>query len=356
LDLKIQRKDILAVPIKFDFQCLRASNWESWVDKELADEAFCALLEQAGVLQAILISKSSSMYRDTESLCQMVRRWCSSTHTFFFAHGELTVTLEDVENHWRLPILGDCDPSEIELSPAELKAETILLNYIGKKNVSLGTNAARLTTWPQKFFEEKNNDLRRAAFVAYWLSKCIFGEYPSYAIKPFYFHLAMKISASISFPLAAMFLGHFYTQLDLLHADEMVGESCHTVATVFNSSVLQAFLWEHAASYSTDGRRPSDSRQKFANMPEAVAAHFEFLWTSVPSIYRWVGAKFYDSELVPSLDEEDFVLWRPYGASHRGYSCDSIMSWFSRIEPQNYALGTEDMRTLSYLSVMSAGW
>ena len=68
LDLKIQRKDILAVPIKFDFQCLRASNWESWVDKELADEAFYALLEQVGVLQAILISRSSSMYRDTESL------------------------------------------------------------------------------------------------------------------------------------------------------------------------------------------------------------------------------------------------------------------------------------------------
>ena len=50
LDLKIQRKDILAVPIKFDFQCLRASDWEAWVDKELTDEAFCGLLEQAGVL------------------------------------------------------------------------------------------------------------------------------------------------------------------------------------------------------------------------------------------------------------------------------------------------------------------
>ena len=50
LDLKIQRKDILAVPIKFDFQCLRASDRKAWVDKELADEAFCGLLEQAGVL------------------------------------------------------------------------------------------------------------------------------------------------------------------------------------------------------------------------------------------------------------------------------------------------------------------
>ena len=197
------------MPIKFDFQCLRASSWEAWVDKEFADEEFCALLEQAGVLRAILISRSSNMYQDTESLRQMVRRCCPSTHTFFFAHGELTVTLEDIENHWRLPILGDCDPSEIKLSPVEIKVETILLNYVGKKNISLGTNAARLTTWLQKFFDEKDDDLRRAAVVAYWLSKCIFGEYPSYAIKPLYFCLAMKISAGTSFPLVTMFLGQF---------------------------------------------------------------------------------------------------------------------------------------------------
>ena len=139
-------------------------------------------------------------------------------------------------------ILGDCDPSEVELSPAEIKAEAVLSDYVGKKNVSLGTNSARLTTWPKAFFGEKDHTLRRAAFVAYWLSKCVFGEYPSYAVKPLYFRLTMKISTDNSFPLAAMFLGHFYTQLDLLHADEMSGESCHIVATIFNSSVLQAFL------------------------------------------------------------------------------------------------------------------
>ena len=32
------------------------------MDKEFADEEFCALLEQAGMLQAILISRSSNMY------------------------------------------------------------------------------------------------------------------------------------------------------------------------------------------------------------------------------------------------------------------------------------------------------
>uniref|UniRef100_A0A2N9I2E6 Aminotransferase-like plant mobile domain-containing protein n=1 Tax=Fagus sylvatica TaxID=28930 RepID=A0A2N9I2E6_FAGSY len=337
LDLKIQRKD-------------------AWVDKELADETFCRLLEQAGVLQAILISRSLNMYRDTESLRDnwfgdgVLRLIRSSLH-MVSSPSPLKMS-KTRKPFWA----SDCDPSEVELSPAEIKAEAILLDYVGKKNVSLGTNAARLTTWPRAFFGNKDTTLRRAAFVVYWLSKCVFGEYPSYAVKPLYFRLAVKISTGTSFPLAAMFLGHFYTQLDLLHADEMSGESCHFVATALNSSVLQAFLWEHATSCSTDGRRLSDSRQKFASLPEAIAARFEFLQTGVPSIYRWVGAKIYDSELVPSLDDEDFVLWRPYGDSHRGYFCDSVMSWFSKIEPQNYALGPEDIRTLSYLSVTSAGW
>ena len=70
------------------------------------------------------------MFQDTEALRQLVRRWCPFTHTFFFAHGELTVTLEDVENHWMLPILGDQDPAEVELSPEELKVEATLAYYI----------------------------------------------------------------------------------------------------------------------------------------------------------------------------------------------------------------------------------
>ncbi len=82
---------------------------------------------------------------DTEALQQLIRRWCPSIHTFFFAHGELTVTLEDTENHWMLPILGDLDPAEIELSPEELKVEATLVDYIGRKNTSLGTQAARFT-------------------------------------------------------------------------------------------------------------------------------------------------------------------------------------------------------------------
>jgi hypothetical protein len=106
-DLQIQRNEKLTVPLVFYFQCSRAASWEAWIDSKLANREFYDRLEQAGVLRSILISRSSNMFRDIKALRQLVRRWSLSTHTFFFTHGELTVTLEDIENHWLLSILGD---------------------------------------------------------------------------------------------------------------------------------------------------------------------------------------------------------------------------------------------------------
>ena len=119
------------MPLVFYFQYSRAIEWVDWIDSGLANREFCDRLEQAGVLRSILISRCSNMYRDTEALRQLVRRWCPSTHTFFFAHGEMTVTLEDIENHWLLPIFGDQDPAKLELSPEKLKIEAALADYIG---------------------------------------------------------------------------------------------------------------------------------------------------------------------------------------------------------------------------------
>ena len=124
-------------------------------------------MEQAGVLHSILISRCSNMYRDTEALQQLVRRWCPSTHTFFFAHGELTITLKDVENHWLLPILGDRGPADLVLSPEELEIEAALADYIGRKNIALGTQAARFKPWMEHFNRDTDPLIRRAAFVTY---------------------------------------------------------------------------------------------------------------------------------------------------------------------------------------------
>jgi hypothetical protein len=296
------------------------------------------------------------MFRDTEALRQLVRRWCSSTHTFFFAHSKLTVTLEDVENHWMLPILGDQDPAKVELSSKELRVEVALVDYIGRKNISLRTQAARFTPWMDHFKREEDASIRRAAFVAYWLSKCVFGEPPAYSIKPLYFPIAVKITAGVSFPLTPLLLGQLYTQLDLLHAEELVGLSCHTVATAFNSSVVHTFLWKHALEYIIKGRKPYEARNKLATMSEEVAAHLGDFQRDVPVVYRWVGCKFYDHSLIPSLDCESKVCWRPYGMTHRGFVYDLVMSGFRDVEAQDYTLIVEDTRSLTYLSATNAGW
>ena len=66
--MQIQRNEMLGVPLVFDFHCSRAIEWADWIDSELADREFCNLLEQAGVLHSILISRCSNMYRDIEAL------------------------------------------------------------------------------------------------------------------------------------------------------------------------------------------------------------------------------------------------------------------------------------------------
>ena len=122
-DLRIQRGDMQPVPIDFDFPCSAFADWLHWVADEFLDADFYGLLEQAGMAEAILLSRSCNMYRDTEMLRQILRRWCASTHTFFFSWGEFTITLEDVENHWMLPVLDDMDPSAIEMSEEETLVE-----------------------------------------------------------------------------------------------------------------------------------------------------------------------------------------------------------------------------------------
>uniref|UniRef100_A0A2N9G5S4 Aminotransferase-like plant mobile domain-containing protein n=1 Tax=Fagus sylvatica TaxID=28930 RepID=A0A2N9G5S4_FAGSY len=256
-------------------------------DCELANEDFYNRLEQAGVLHSIFISRCSNMYRDTEALRQL--------------------------NHWMLPILGDQDPTEIELSPKELKVEAALVDYIGRKNISLRTQAMRFTPWMDHFMREGDVLIRRATFVAYWLSKCVFGEPLTYSVKPLYFHIAIKIVVGVCFPLAPLLLGQLYTQLDLLHDEELVG-------------------------------KPYKTRNKSATMAAGVAARLGGFQRDVPTVYRWVGYKFYDHSLISSLDHESKVYWRPYGVTCRGFAYNSVMSRFRDMKAQNYTLTSEDIR------------
>ena len=201
----------LPVPLHFKFGSGASLGWKEWVDSELSDTGFMGLLQRAGVLKAIVSSRCLSNFRDLYNLRHLVRRWCTTTHTFFFSCGELTVTLEDVADQLLLPILGDTDPAALELSPKEEAIEVELRKRM--------TGNAKLSYWVSSS-SKFSAAARRAAFIAFWLCKFVFGSHPHYAIKPLYFRLAIKISAGVSLPLAPMFLGHLYVQLDILHNDE----------------------------------------------------------------------------------------------------------------------------------------
>ena len=108
-NLDIRQGTSLPVPILFEFGPGTFLGWKEWVDKELSNAGFMAVLQQAGVLKAIVSSRCLSNYQDLFDLRHLVRRWCSATYTFFFSCGEIIVTLEDAANQLLLPILSDMD-------------------------------------------------------------------------------------------------------------------------------------------------------------------------------------------------------------------------------------------------------
>jgi hypothetical protein len=345
-ELLIQKGDLQATPINFDFLCAASKDWSHWVDREILDPDFWDRLVDAGVHWSILISRSCNMFRDTESLRELLRRWCPSTHTFFFSWGELTPTLEDVANHWMLPILGEHSFSDIKLSAEEEEVAAAL-----RKRAS-----TRLSGWPAHFTQVEGASVRRAAFVLYWLCKCTFGNFPCYSINVAFIPLAIRISAGHCFPLAPLFLGHLYSQLDLLHDCEIQGDSCYILSAAFNTSVLQTFFWEHSISYTFAARDKSAAWSRFSDLPREFLEQFPDFRDNLPLVYRWVGLKTHDHDLVDALDYEENVLFRPYGDDHPGFTCASIFRKFYGPSPLIRDLKVDDYRSLSYLSTVNPGF
>ena len=96
--------------------------------------------------------------------------------------------------------------------------------------------------WVATLSKEKDKFVRQAGFLALWLRKFLLSEFPSYGIKSTFFPLAIKLARGARYPLAPVFLGHVYSQLDLLHGDEVEGNSCYTITSSHHCAILQVFL------------------------------------------------------------------------------------------------------------------
>jgi hypothetical protein len=345
-DLLIQKGDIQSVPINFEFPCAASKDWSRWVDLEILDSGFWDNLQKAGIHWSILISRSCNMFKDTEPLREVLRRWCPSTHTFFFAWGELTVTLEDIANHWMLPILGEYSFSDIELSAVEEEVAAALRRH----------SSTRLSSWPTLFVHREDIPVRRAAFILYWLCKCIFGNFPYYTVNILFIPLAVKISTDYCFSLAPLFLGYLYSQLDLLHDCEVERDSCYILLAGFNTTVLQTFFWEHSVSYIFVAKDKIAAWGRFSDLPQRFLDRFPDFQNNLPLIYHWVGLKTRDHDLVAAIDHEENVLLRPYWDDYPGFACVSVFSRFYQPTSLIHDLRVEDHRSLAHLSAVSPGW
>lgn len=93
---------------------------------------------------------------------------------------------------------------------------------------------------------ENKKSVMQARFLVLWLSKFLFSELPSYGVKSMFFSLTIRMARGTRYPLAPMFLGYIYSQLDLLHADEIEGNFCYAITSSLYYAILQIFVWDHS--------------------------------------------------------------------------------------------------------------
>ena len=291
------------------------SNWSDWVEQEVADEGFCQILRDARVFEAVVLSRGWNMYRDVRALRFMVRHWHTDTHTFFFPWGETTVTLEDVERICLLPSMGDVNPLELEWSEAEAEIADKLLETFGGTSASWGGNRARFSFWISEFKHFENDDVRRVAFLALWMSKCVFNTAPVQFMKPFTFPLAIVLCKGASLPLGTLCLGTLYSKLDRLRSDELEVSPYHIIESSINVVLLQTFIWEHLKDYVDVGNDVGDVKaSNWVIGPASPDGELQFLGfeNGLPLLVKWMGLKVWNLLSITLLDDGGHFAWKPY--------------------------------------------
>ena len=218
--------------------------------------------------------------------------------------------------------MGDVNPLELGLSNEESAITGKLLETFGGISASWSGNRARFSFWISEFRESKDVDTRRAAFLALWMSKCVFNSNPVQFIKPFTFPLAVVLSGGMSLPLGALCLGTLYFELDRLHNDELEGSPYHIMESSVNVVLLQTFIWEHSKDYIDASNDVVDV--KMANwVIKAVGPNGELQFLGfedgLPLLMQWMGLKVWNPPSITLLDDGAHFAWKPYSYVTTGF-------------------------------------
>ena len=84
-------------------------------------------------------------------------------------------------NTFLLPMFGDENPFNIQLSAEDLMVKKKLLKHFGGHIASPNGKPARIGRWV-KALSDKEKSVRQVGFITLWLSKFPFSKFPRYRI------------------------------------------------------------------------------------------------------------------------------------------------------------------------------
>ena len=220
--------------------------------------------------------------------------------------------------------MGDVNPLELGLSDEESVIARKLLETFGGASASLEGNRAKFSFCIFDFTEFEDVDIRRVAFLALWMSKCVFNSDSVQFMKPLTFPLAVVLCRGVSLPLGMLCLGTLYSKLDRLHSDELEGSPYHIIESSINVVLLQTFIWEHSKDYVDVGKDVGNVKAtNWVVRATGLNGKLQFLGfeNGLPLLMKWMGLKVWNLPSITLLNDGAYFAWKPYSYVAARFCC-----------------------------------
>jgi len=189
-----------------------------------------------------------------------------------------------------------------------------------------------------------------------WLSKFLFSEFLGYGIKSIFFRLAIRLAQGAQYPLAPMFLGHVYLQLDLIHGDEVKGNSCYTITLSLHCAILQVFMSDRSSITLAKCRNMKYVKDKFQRSLDMIKGLCGSSTNIHPIIFRWSNLKGGSLNLVELFDQAGHLSWCSLWEFSPRFACDFVLAFFLNSPGHTFDLHWGDQGSFAYLACTSPSW
>jgi len=172
-----------------------------------------------------------------------------------------------------------------------------------------------------------------------------------------YLQLTIKFSTRVSLPLAPLFLGHLYVQLDILQSDERQTSSYHLVTSFIHSTILQHLLWDRCARHLAKCKPVRSAMEKFQSCPKVIIDFYESFVNEFLLAYSWFELKPLNHPAMEFFNKGMGFSWRACRSFNYGFTCaNSAMGPFMGTASKTNPCVAYDEKGLTYLATTNAGW